>query len=164
MRAPRSLQTLAARARPQHQSTVAMPAASSLMQQATSQQHRSLHTELQMKENKITLPSYQGAVHNYVKAQSDGDTLFIGDHVGQDESQTTVRGKVGPGEGDISPEQAYDLARNAGLRLLSTLSHYCDGNLDRVDQVVKVGFYFLRETIFIRSPCKNKYFTFLGRS
>ena len=28
--------------------------------------------------------------------------------------------------------------RNAALRLLSTLSHYLDGELDRVDQVIKV--------------------------
>ena len=57
----------------------------------------------------------------------------------------TVRGKVGE-EGmvgaEVSPEEAELLARNAGLRLLSTLSHYLDGDLDRVDQVR----YFRRHT------------------
>eukprot|EP00747_Dinoflagellata_sp_TGD_P209210 gnl/TRDRNA2_/TRDRNA2_82620_c0_seq1.p1 gnl/TRDRNA2_/TRDRNA2_82620_c0~~gnl/TRDRNA2_/TRDRNA2_82620_c0_seq1.p1 ORF type:complete len:174 (-),score=22.25 gnl/TRDRNA2_/TRDRNA2_82620_c0_seq1:72-593(-) len=99
---------------------------------------RSVHVEAAMAKKGIVLPQYQGAVHNYVKGQWDGNTLHIGDHVGQDENQVTVRGKVGEGEGMISPEQAYNLARNAGLRLLSTMSHYCDGDLDRVEQVVKM--------------------------
>ena len=75
---------------------------------------------------------------SYVKGQRDGDKLYIGDHVGQDATAVTVRGKVGD-EGmvgaEVSPEEAELLARNAGLRLLSTLSHYLDGDLDRVDQV-----------------------------
>ena len=51
----------------------------------------------------------------------------------------TVRGKVGEGpDADVSPEYAEKLAEQASLRLLSTLSHYLDGNLDRVDQVIKV--------------------------
>ena len=91
-----------------------------------------------MKELGIELPAYQDAVWSYVKAQRDGDKFYIGDHVGQDADAVTVRGKVGE-EGDplaeVSPEEAEKLARNAGLRLLSTLSHYLDGDLDRVDQV-----------------------------
>ena len=94
-----------------------------------------------MQELGIELPPYQDAVWSYVKAQRDGDKLYIGDHVGQDENAVTVRGKVGEKgmEGaEVSPEEAEKLCRNAGLRLLSTLSHYLDGNLDRVDQVIKV--------------------------
>ena len=34
--------------------------------------------------------------------------------------------------------QATELSAQAALRLLSTLSHYLDGNLDRVEQVIKV--------------------------
>ena len=98
----------------------------------------SVHTEAKMAEKGITLPAYQDAVHNYVKAQRDGNLLYIGDHVGQDESAVTVRGKVGEGDGLVSPESAEALARNAGLRMLSTLSHYLDGDLDKVDQVIKV--------------------------
>jgi len=94
-----------------------------------------------MKEIGITLPAYQEAVWSYVKAQRDGNKLYIGDHVGQDSSAVTVRGKVGE-EGtegaEVTPEEAEMLARNAALRLLSTMSHYLDGDLDRVDQVIKL--------------------------
>ena len=101
--------------------------------------HRGVHTEAHMKELGITLPVYQDAVWSYVKAQKDGDKYYIGDHVGQDASAVTVRGKVGEEDfAEVTPEEAEQLARNAGLRLLSTLSHYLDGDLDRVDQVIKV--------------------------
>eukprot|EP00937_MAST-01D_sp_MAST-1D-sp2_P000451 g451.t1 len=98
----------------------------------------------------ITLPAYQDAVWSYVKGQRDGQLLYVGDHVGQTsaaeagEAPVTVRGKVGEdadvecGDAVVNAEGAEALARNAGLRLLSTISHYCDGDLDRVDQVIKV--------------------------
>eukprot|EP00932_Pfiesteria_piscicida_P015360 SRR837773.2745.p1 GENE.SRR837773.2745~~SRR837773.2745.p1 ORF type:complete len:189 (+),score=61.06 SRR837773.2745:22-567(+) len=103
---------------------------------------RAVHTEARMKQLGIVLPPYQDAVWSYVKAQRDGDKLYIGDHVGQDDNAVTVRGKVGEEpDAPVTPEQAQKLARQAGLRLLSTLSHYLDGNLDRVDQVIKVNGY-----------------------
>jgi len=94
----------------------------------------------------LVLPEFQDATNNYLKAQFDGDTLHIGDHVGQDEKAVTVRAKVGCPEqfkdtSLVSPDLAYDLARNAGLRLLSTLHHYCEGDLGRVDKCVKMTGY-----------------------
>ena len=35
-----------------------------------------------MAKKGIVLPEYQDAVWSYVKAQRDGDKLYIGDHVG----------------------------------------------------------------------------------
>ena len=97
-----------------------------------------VHTEKEMAAKGITLPAYQDAVWSYVKAQRDGNKLYIGDHVGQDETATTVRGKVGEGpDAQVSPEEAEKLAGQAALRLLSTISHYCDGDLDKVDQMIK---------------------------
>ena len=40
-------------------------------------------TEDHMAALGIELPAYQDAVWSYVKAQRDGDKLYIGDHVGQ---------------------------------------------------------------------------------
>ncbi|GMH57594.1 hypothetical protein TL16_g02419 [Triparma laevis f. inornata] len=96
-----------------------------------------------MSKKGIVLPDYQDAVWSYVKAQRDGDKLYIGDHVGQalnaDGVMETVRGKVGEGpDAEVTPEQAEELAAQAALRLLSTVSHYVDGDLDRVDQIIKV--------------------------
>ena len=98
---------------------------------------RGVHIEAGMKEKGIVLPAYQDAMWSYVKAQRDGNLLYIGDHVGQDENAVTVRGKVGDG-GTVTVEEAQKLSAQAALRLVSTLSHYCDGDLDKVDQVIKV--------------------------
>mmetsp|Transcript_1079 Transcript_1079/g.2405 ORF Transcript_1079/g.2405 Transcript_1079/m.2405 type:complete len:182 (-) Transcript_1079:24-569(-) len=105
---------------------------------------RKVHTEKEMAAKGISLPAYQDAVWSYVKAQRDGDKLYIGDHVGQalnpeTGEMETVRGKVGDGpDADVTPERAEELASQAALRLLSTVSHYVGGDLDRVDQVIKV--------------------------
>ena len=90
-----------------------------------------------MKEKGIVLPAYQDAVWSYVKGQRHGNLLYVGDHVGQDENAQTVRGKVGDNAA-VSPGEAQKLAGQAALRVLSTISHYCDGDLDKVDQMVKV--------------------------
>jgi enamine deaminase RidA (YjgF/YER057c/UK114 family) len=100
---------------------------------------RLVHTEKLMKLKGIVLPEYQDAVWSYVKGQRHGNLLYIGDHVGQDENAQTVRGKVGEGaDAAVTPEEAEKLAGQAALRLLSTISHYCDGDLDKVEQMVKV--------------------------
>merc|ERR1712072_709250 len=98
---------------------------------------RMVHTEKLMAEKGIVLPEYQDAMWSYVKAQRDGNVYYIGDHVGQDDNAVTQRGKVGEG-GDFTTQEAAKFAGQAATRLLSTLSHYLDGDLDRVDQVIKV--------------------------
>jgi len=100
-------------------------------------QQRMVHTEAAMAEKGIVLPAYQDAMWSYVKGMRDGNLLYIGDHVGQDENAVTVRGKVGEG-GAVTQEAANKLAGQAALRLLSTASHYLDGDLDRIDQVIKL--------------------------
>merc|ERR1711977_128009 len=94
---------------------------------------RMVHTEKLMAEKGIVLPAYQDAMWSYVKAQRDGNIYYIGDHVGQDDNAVTQRGKVGEG-GDFTTAEAAQFAGQAAKRLLSTLSHYVDGDLDKVDQ------------------------------
>jgi enamine deaminase RidA (YjgF/YER057c/UK114 family) len=50
---------------------------------------------------------------------------------------TLVTGRVGTGEGDLSPALARDAARLTGLRLLAALRAEL-GDLDRVERVVKL--------------------------
>lgn len=106
-----------------------------------------VHTEAEMAKKGVVLPEYQDAVWSYVKGQRDGNLLYIGDHVGQRKNpetgaMETVRGKVGDvgkdPEAAVTPEEAEELMGQAALRLLSTVNHYVDGDLDKVDQVIKV--------------------------
>lgn len=98
---------------------------------------RGIHTEAAMAAKGLQLPAYQDAMWSYVKGIRDGQLLYIGDHVGQNGDAVTVRGKVGEG-GTVTPEEAKVLAGQAVLRLLATASHYLDGDLDRIDQVIKL--------------------------
>jgi len=102
-----------------------------------------VHTEKHLASKGIVLPAYQDAVWSYVKGQWDGNNLHIGDHVGQyadeDGKMVTERGFVGASSAaTVTEEQATVLAEQASLRLLATLSFYLDGDLDRVEQVIKV--------------------------
>ena len=88
---------------------------------------------------KLVLPPFQGAVGTYRKVIRDGNLLYTSTHFGMDDAGNTVSGRVGnETAATVTPEEANLLARNAGLRLLSTLHHFLDGDLDRVEQVVRL--------------------------
>ena len=68
-------------------------------------------------------------------------TLYTSTHVGTDsKTNEIVRGRVGTcgSDGVIPPEEAKEYARNAGLRLLATTNNCLDGDLGRVEQVLKL--------------------------
>ena len=46
---------------------------------------------------------------------------------------------LGPDNGGLSVEQGYDAARHCGLNIIATLKKQL-GDLDRVEQIVKVCF------------------------
>lgn len=90
------------------------------------------------------LPQFQEAVGTYRKCLRDGNLVYTSTHFGMDAAGVTVSGKVGdPADYSgalpvVSAEEANLLARNAGLRLLCTLDHHLDGDLDRIEQVIKI--------------------------
>jgi len=88
--------------------------------------------EARLKEKNITLPSEPAPVANYVNAVRVGNLLFMaGNTAGSD---WTPKGKVGR---DLTVEQGYQAARQAGLIMLAKIRATL-GSLDRVKRVVKV--------------------------
>ena len=92
----------------------------------------------------LKLPKYQVAVGTYRKAIIEGNLLYTSTHVGMDAEGNSIKGLVGDAN-DYSgalpvytAEEAHGFARNSGLPLLSTLSHVLDGDLDRVEQIIKM--------------------------
>jgi len=66
-------------------------------------------------------------------------TLRTSAHVGTDDDNIVKRGTVGVGDATfVTPEDATTYAYNAGLRLLATIHHQLDGDLSRVEQVLKL--------------------------
>mmetsp|Transcript_9557 Transcript_9557/g.13922 ORF Transcript_9557/g.13922 Transcript_9557/m.13922 type:complete len:172 (+) Transcript_9557:45-560(+) len=109
-----------------------------------------------LKQLNIVLPKFQGPVGPYRKSIREGNLVFTSTHFGMCDEGKTVPGKVTTADkierdralakrdgydlNFLTDEEAKPLARNAGLRLLSTLEAEL-GDLDKVEQVVKlVGF------------------------
>jgi enamine deaminase RidA (YjgF/YER057c/UK114 family) len=84
----------------------------------------------------ITLPPAPKAAANYAPAQRDGDLLFLSGHLPLKEDGTLMTGRLG--EEGIDVEYGYRAARQVGLNLLATMKDQLGGDLDRVEQIVKL--------------------------
>jgi enamine deaminase RidA (YjgF/YER057c/UK114 family) len=83
----------------------------------------------------ITLPQPNSPIANYVPFVRVGDLLHISGQVSLDASGG-ITGVVGE---DVDPETARQAARLCGINLIAQMKAACDGDLDRVARVVKLG-------------------------
>ena len=83
----------------------------------------------------VELPKPNAPVANYVPFVRVGDLVHISGQVSLDASGG-IRGVVGE---DVDLETAKKAARLCGLSLLAQMKAACDGDLDRVVRVVKLG-------------------------
>jgi enamine deaminase RidA (YjgF/YER057c/UK114 family) len=88
--------------------------------------------EARLKQKNITLPPVAVPIANYVNAVRVGNLLFLAGNTSGPLWQPN--GKVGK---DLTVEQGYAAARQAGLIMLSKVRGAL-GSLDRVKRVVKV--------------------------
>jgi enamine deaminase RidA (YjgF/YER057c/UK114 family) len=91
--------------------------------------------EARIKELGITLPQPPKPAGNYVPGVRVGNLLYLSGHGPiQMEGKARPKGKVGR---DLSPEEAYKVAREVGINLLGSTRALL-GSLDKVKRVVKV--------------------------
>lgn len=83
----------------------------------------------------IVLPTPNAPVANYVPFVRVGELVHISGQVSVDASGG-VRGVVGE---DVDFEMAVRAARICGINLLAQMKLACEGDLDRVVRVVKLG-------------------------
>ncbi|GIU66165.1 RidA family protein [Candidatus Phycosocius spiralis] len=83
----------------------------------------------------IVLPNPPAPVASYVPFIRIGDMIHISGQVSRGATGDQL-GKLG---GDLSLEQGQAAARVCGLNLLAQLKVACDGNLDRLVQVIKLN-------------------------
>ena len=91
--------------------------------------------ETRLAELGLVLPEPVAPVANYVPFVVTGDLVFISGQVsiGPD---GLIAGKLGE---EVSLEQGIEAARACGVNLIAQLKTACDGDLDRVRRVVKLG-------------------------
>jgi enamine deaminase RidA (YjgF/YER057c/UK114 family) len=96
----------------------------------------------------IELPKPNAPVANYVPFVRVGELVHISGQVSLDASGG-VRGVVGE---DVDLETAKKAARLCGLSLLAQMKAACEGDLDRVVRVVKLGGFVQAGPSFFEIP------------
>ena len=91
--------------------------------------------EARIAELGLTLPEPAKPVASYVSYVRSGDQVTISGQLSND-ANGGIKGTVGV---DVTPEQAVDAARLCGLNLIAQIKAACDGDLDRVVRIVKLG-------------------------
>ena len=90
--------------------------------------------EDKLKELGIELQTPPSPVANYIPVQQTGNLIYLSGQGPRNESGDFISGKVGS---DITAEEAYELARNTAINLVSAMKSYL-GSLDKVKKIVKV--------------------------
>lgn len=83
----------------------------------------------------IRLPPVGGPLGNYVHAKRAGNLLYLSGKGPHDEHGRMSKGKLGAG---MSVDEGYRHARQVGLVLIAAMKEALDGDLERVEGIVKV--------------------------
>ena len=94
--------------------------------------------EVRLKSLGIELPSASAPQANYVPFTRSGSTVYLSGQLPLWNGERRHVGKVGAG---ISIQEAQQAARLCGLNLIAQLRAACEGNLDRVVRVLRLGGY-----------------------
>ena len=96
----------------------------------------------------VTLPEPVAPVANYVPFVRAGNLVHISGQVSTD-ANGGIKGIVG---GGVDLETARKAARLCGINLIAQIRKACDGDLDRVKRVVKLGGFVQVEADFFDIP------------
>ena len=91
--------------------------------------------EARIAELGLTVPEPAKPVASYVSYVRSGNQVTISGQLSND-ANGGIKGTVGV---DVTPEQALEAARLCGLNLIAQIKAACDGDLDRVVRIVKLG-------------------------
>lgn len=110
---------------------------------ASSFSRRYVHIEKRLVELGIQLPPAPTPKANYnIVCYASGNMMYVSGHLPILLDGTLITGSIGPTtSGGESIEHGYKAARQAGLNIISTLKEQL-GDLDRVEQIVKVRLCF----------------------
>jgi len=82
----------------------------------------------------IVLPDAPAPAANYVPFVRDGNTVYISGQISQANGDL-IRGKLGA---ELTVEQGADAARTCAIGIIAQARAACDGDLDRVDRIIKL--------------------------
>ena len=101
----------------------------------------------------ITLPTPAAPVANYVPFVRTGDLVVISGQLPMQDGKLAVTGKLTEG---VTLEQGVAAARLAAINLIAQLKVACGGDLDRVQQVIRLGGFIAAPASFTQhAPVMN---------
>jgi enamine deaminase RidA (YjgF/YER057c/UK114 family) len=105
--------------------------------------------ETRLNEMGITIPDAPAPAANYVPYVVSGNLVFVSGQVPFVDGKLTATGTVGK---DATPEDATEQARICAINLIAQVKVACDGDLDRVTRVVKLGAFVASADDFNGQP------------
>lgn len=107
--------------------------------------------EQRLSELGHTVPEVAAPVAAYVPALQHGDMVFTSGQLPFVDGALPATGKVGEGEGLVSPEQAKEMAALCALNAIAAVRSVV-GDLDKVVRVVKVVGFVASDPAFTGQP------------
>ena len=107
--------------------------------------------EARLAEIGLSVPDVAPPVAVYVPAVRDGDLVFTSGQLPMVQGSLAATGKVGDGDGLITPDQAKELARTCALNAIAAVKAVV-GDLDAVTRVVKVVGFVASDPSFTGQP------------
>ena len=108
--------------------------------------------EQRLQDIGVTIPDAPTPAANYLPFTRTGNLVFVSGQVPFVDGKLSVTGTVGI---DASIEDAQGQAKVCAINLLAQLKVACDGDLDRVVQVVKLGAFVASADDFHSQPVVN---------
>lgn len=105
--------------------------------------------ETRLSDLGVTLPDAAAPAANYVPFVQTGDLLHVSGQLPKAEDGTLIIGKLGDA---LSIEHGAEAARLCAIHLLSQVKAACDGDLDRLVRVVKLGAFVNSTADFTDQP------------
>jgi enamine deaminase RidA (YjgF/YER057c/UK114 family) len=93
--------------------------------------------DAKLQELGIAMPTPMPPIANYVPFVRTGDLVVVSGQVPAVDGKIVATGHVGPG--GLSIEEGQQAARQCFINVLVHLKAACGGDLDRVQQVVRLG-------------------------
>jgi enamine deaminase RidA (YjgF/YER057c/UK114 family) len=105
--------------------------------------------EEKLRELGIELPDGPSPMANYVSVQKAGSLWFFSGAGPLKDGKTLVKGRLGE---NLTTEEGYRAAREAGIILLASLKRALEGNWDRLEQIVKVQGFVASANDYYEQP------------
>lgn len=102
-----------------------------------------------LKELGITLPEPAKSVANYVAVAEADNLLFVSGQLPLQDGKVVWTGHVGE---ELDVKEGAEAARLCAINILAQLSGALDGDLDRIDRVVRLGGFVASAPDFTAQP------------